>query len=67
VTNPRFDLGLSEADELAIAAARRRPQPFDRDSALRTIQDSSALVQAALRRRPLLEGEPFTLPEHEEH
>jgi len=67
VTIPRFDLGLSEADELAIAAARRRPQPFDGDSALKMIRDSSALVQAALRRRPLLEGEPFTLPGHEEH
>jgi hypothetical protein len=67
VTIPRFDLGLSEADALAMAAARRRPQPFDRDSVLRMIEDSSSLVQAALRRRPLLEGEPFTLPGHEEH
>jgi hypothetical protein len=67
VTIPLFDLGLTEADELAIAAARRRPVPFDRDAALRMIRDSSSLVQAALRRRPLLEGEPFTLPGHEEH
>jgi hypothetical protein len=66
MTIPPFDLGLTEADELAIAAARRRPVPFDRDAALRMVQDSSALVQAAVRRRPLLTGEPFELPGHEE-
>lgn len=66
MTIPPFDLGLTKADELAIAAARRRAAPVDRDAALRMIRESAALVQAAVRRRPLLGGEPFELPGHKE-
>ena len=63
----RFDLGLSDADEQAIQAARRKPLSFDPDAALRLIRDASRLVEAAVRRRPLLGGEPFELPGHREH
>ena len=61
-----FDLGLCEADERAIAAARRERLVFDREAALRLMADASALVDAAVRRRPLLSGAPFTLPDREE-
>ena len=48
-------------------------QPFivmecavDREAALRLIADAGACVDAAVRRRPLFSGAPFTLPAHEE-
>ncbi len=61
-----FDLGLSEADELAMRQARLRRFVVDREAALRLIADAGALVDAAVRRRPFLSGAPFTLPGHEE-
>lgn len=61
-----FDLGLCEADELAMQEARVRRFAVDRESALRLISDAGALVDAAVRRRPLFSGAPFTLPGHEE-
>jgi hypothetical protein len=61
-----FDLGLCEEDELAMREARLRPFVVDRESALRLITDAGALVDAAVRRRPLPSGAPFTLPGHEE-
>jgi len=61
-----FDLGLSEEDELAMREARLRRVAVDREAALRLISDASALVDAAVRRRPLFSGAPFTLPGHEE-
>jgi len=62
-----FDLGLREEDERAIQQARRR-QSFvlDREAAFRLIADASALVDGAVRRRPLLLGAAFTLPGLEE-
>jgi len=39
---------------------------LDRVAALRLIADASPLVDAAVRRRPLLSGAPFTLPGHED-
>jgi hypothetical protein len=61
-----FDLGLCEEDELAMREARLRHFVVDRDAALRLISDAGALVDAAVRRRPLFAGAPFTLPGHEE-
>lgn len=63
---PRFDLGLGEDDERAIREARRRRVVVDRDAALRFIADAAPLVAAAVRRRPLFSGAPFTLPGHRE-
>jgi hypothetical protein len=62
---PRFDLGLCEADERAMAAARRDRLVIDREAALRLMAEASTLVDAAVRRRPLLSGAPFTLPNRE--
>ena len=62
-----FDLGLGEEDERAMREARRRPLTVDREAALRLIAGVGALVDAAVRRRPLLSGAPFRLPGHEEH
>jgi hypothetical protein len=62
-----FDLGLSEADVLAMREARRRPVVVDLESAGRFIAEASAQVSAAVRRRPLLSGPPFELPGHREH
>jgi len=61
-----FDLGLSEEDELAMREAHRRRLIVDREAALKLIADAGALVDAAVRRRPLFSGAPFTLPGHEE-
>jgi hypothetical protein len=61
-----FDLGLSEEDELAIREARLGRVVVDGEAALRLISDAGPLVDAAVRRRPLLSGAPFTLPGHEE-
>jgi hypothetical protein len=66
MTDKFFDLGMSEEDELAMREARLLPFVVDRESALRLIADAGALVDAAVRRRPLLSGAPFTLPGHEE-
>ena len=63
----RFDLGLSERDQRAIRAARRERLVVDREAALRLIREASALVDGAVRRRPLLSGPAFTLPGHEEN
>jgi hypothetical protein len=61
-----FDLGLTEEDEFAMREVRLRRLVVDRDAALKLIADAGALVDAAVRRRPLLSGAPFTLPGHEE-
>jgi hypothetical protein len=61
-----FDLGLTEEDEAAMKEARLHSFVFDCESALRLIADASALVDAAVRRRPLPSGAPFTLPGHRE-
>jgi hypothetical protein len=63
---PSFDLGLCEEDEVAMREARLLRFVVDRESALRLIADAGALVDAAVRRRPLPSGAPFTLPGHEE-
>ena len=66
--NPKaFDLGLTEDDERALRAARLRRGEIDRAVALRLIAEWGPLVDAAVRRRPLFRGAPFTLPGHEEH
>jgi len=57
-----FDLGLSEEDERALRQARRERHVIDGEAALRLIKDASQLVDAAVRRRPLFSGAPFTLP-----
>lgn len=62
-----FDLGLSEEDQRAMREARLRPLEVDREAALRLIADAGARVDAAVRRRPLLTGAPFTLPDHKDH
>ena len=64
-TNP-FDLGLTEEDERALREARLRPFEVDRQVALRLIAEWGPLVDAAVRRRPLFRGAPFTLPGHED-
>ncbi len=61
-----FDLGLSEEDERAMSEARLLRFVVDRESAFRLIADAGPLVDAAVRRRPLPSGAPFTLPGHEE-
>ena len=61
-----FDLGLCEEDELAMREARLRRLVVDPEAALRLIADAGALVDAAVRRRPLFSGAPFTLLGHEE-
>ena len=61
-----FDLGLSAEDERAIREARCGRFVLDREAALKLISGASALVDAAVRRRPVLTGPPFTLPGHEE-
>lgn len=58
----RFDLGLSHEDLRAMAEARRGALGIDREAALALMADVSPLVDAAVRRRPLLVGAPFTLP-----
>jgi hypothetical protein len=63
---PFFDLGLTDEDERALRAARLRRSEIDRQVALRLIADWGPLVDAAVRRRPLLQGAPFTLPGHED-
>ncbi len=60
-----FDLGLCEEDERALRAARRASVVVDRAAALRLMADASSIVDAAVRRRPLTTGAPFTLPGHE--
>jgi hypothetical protein len=57
-----FDLGLCDDDVRAMREARRSRLPFDRDAALRLMADAAPLVAAAVRRRPVLSGAPFTLP-----
>jgi hypothetical protein len=57
-----FDLGLSPADERALAEARRSAVAVDPAAALKLMAEVSALVDAAVRRRPLHTGKPFTLP-----
>jgi hypothetical protein len=61
-----FDLGLTEEDERALRAARLRRGEIDRQVALRLIAEWGPLVDAAVRRRPLFRGAPFTLPGHED-
>jgi hypothetical protein len=61
-----FDLGLTEEDELAMREARLLRFVVDRESALRLIAEAGPLVDAAVRRRALPSGAPFTLPGHEE-
>jgi len=63
---PFFDLGLSEEDEAAMKEARLLRFVVDREAALRLIADAGALVDAAVRRRPLPSGASFTLPGHQE-
>ncbi len=62
MTKQPFDLGLSEEDERALRAARWEAFEIDRDAALKLMTDASPIVDAAVRRRPLLAGAPFTLP-----
>jgi hypothetical protein len=66
MTMDPFDLGLTEEDERALREARRRRPEVDRQVALRLIAEWGPLVDAAVRRRPLFRGAPFTLPGHEE-
>jgi hypothetical protein len=61
-----FDLGLTEEDQRALREARSRLFEIDRQVALKLIAQWGALVDAAVRRRPLLQGAPFTLPGHKE-
>jgi hypothetical protein len=61
-----FDLGLTEEDERALREARLRRPEVDREVALRLMAEWAPLVDAAVRRRPLFRGAPFTLPGHEE-
>ena len=60
-----FDLGLTEEDERAMRQARRERHVVDGEAALRLIKDASELVDAAVRRRPLFSGAPFTLPDNQ--
>ncbi len=66
MTTKAFDLGLTEEDERALRAARLRRGEIDRQVALRLIAEWGPLVDAAVRRRPLFRGAPFTLPGHRE-
>jgi hypothetical protein len=61
-----FDLDLTEDDRRALRDARRRRLEVDRQIALRLIAEWGPLVDAAVRRRPLFRGAPFTLPGHQE-
>jgi len=63
--NP-FDLGLTEEDHRGLREARLRRFEVDRQVALKLIAEWGPLVDAAVRRRPLFRGAPFTLPGHEE-
>lgn len=63
MTVSRFDLGLSQDDRRAIGEARRAELVVDREAVLKLMADVSPLVAAAVRRRPLLTGAPFTLPD----
>lgn len=64
--SPAFDLGLSDEDERALRAARAARFEVDRQTALKLMADVSLLVDAAVRRRPLLSGAPFTLPSRDD-
>jgi len=66
MTKDPFDLGLTDEDERALREARARRYDVDRQVALRLIAEWGPLVDAAVRRRPLFRGAPFTLPGHEE-
>jgi hypothetical protein len=66
MTTDHFDLGLTAEDLRALREARSRRFEVDREIALRLIAECGPLVDAAVRRRPLLRGAPFTLPGHEE-
>jgi hypothetical protein len=66
MTTRTFDLGLTEEDERALREARLRRSEIDLQVALRVIAEWGPLVDAAVRRRPLFQGEPFTLPGHKE-
>ncbi len=61
-----FDLGLTEEDERALREARRRRPEVDPGVALKLIAEWGPRVDAAVRRRPLFRGAPFTLPGHED-
>jgi len=54
-------LGLGRLDVVYLLRSE-----IDLQVALRLIADWGPLVDAAVRRRPLFQGEPFTLPGHEE-
>jgi len=58
-----FDLGLSREDLRAMGESRRTGLGVDQEAALKLMADVSPLVDAAVRRRPLLAGAPFTLPD----
>lgn len=62
----RFDLGLTAEDERAMRDGRRERPVLDPEGALRLMAEASVLVDAAVRRRPLFSGVPFTLPGHRE-
>ena len=66
MTPRHFDLGLTDEDERALHEARARRYDVDRQVALRLIAEWGPLVDAAVRRRPLFRGAPFTLPGHED-
>jgi hypothetical protein len=66
MTMERFELGLTELDRRALREARRQRLEVDREVALRLIAEWGPLVDAAVRRRPLFRGAPFTLPGHQE-
>jgi len=66
MTMDPFDLGLTEEDERGLREARSQRFKVDRLVALRLIAEWGPLVDAAVRRRPLFRGAPFTLPGHEE-
>jgi hypothetical protein len=66
MTMDSFDLGLTEEDHRALREARSRRFEADRRIALKLIAEWGPLVDAAVRRRPLFRGAPFTLPGHEE-
>ncbi len=66
MTVDRFDLGLTDEDRRALREASLRRPAIDGQVALRLIAEWGPLVDAAVRRRPLFRGEPFTLPGHEE-
>jgi hypothetical protein len=66
MTVDRFDLGLTDEDRRALREARTRRSEVDRQAALRLIAEWGPLVDAAVRRRPLFRGAPFTLSGHKE-